>query len=660
MAGRSVINVLVNADTRDFVGGMDKASRKIGGFVSGGVKNLAKLGAAFGAVGAVAAGAFAKSAISAAEDMATANDRIRQINESMGLFGAETEAVSGRLIDLSNEMARLTGVSQNEIKEAQALLLTFGEIASSADEVGGAFDRATQLTVDMAAAGFGSATDNAKQLGKALNDPIKGISALARSGVTFTDQQKELIKTLVESGQMLEAQDLILSAIEEQVGGTAEATANASDKIRVGFSQVMERFGVALLPLFEKLTNFLLDKVFPTLEKVAAAFGEDGLGGAFRVLGSTVKTEGKTVLRKLADWAVIVGEWFVSDALPYIGKQLAKLGEALVDWIRPRIRPALQALGDLLARIGKWLIDDGLPALGRKLAELGKALVDWIQPRIRPALSALGDFIAAAAQWFVDDGLPMMVDKLIVLGNALVDWIKPRIVPMLKELGELLVAILDWIVTDAAPKIVKEAAKLGAALLGWVVDLAPELVKGLGHALGALGLWFIFDAVPTMLGYGADLGRALLDGIVSGLKALVSMVGGIADTIAEAVKDSIKYVLNEFVIDPLNWAIGKAIDLVDVAAGPFINFDDEKFYSLIPRLADGGIVTGPTLALIGEAGPEAVVPLTGPNAGGFGAGMTINVNMPAGSNGEDVVRAIRRYARNTGTLPIPVTDKVRT
>jgi hypothetical protein len=659
MAGRSVINVLVNADTRDFVGGMDKASRRVGGFVTGGIKNLAKLGAAFGAVGAVAAGAFAKSAISAAEEMTTANDRIKQINESMGLFGLETNHVSARLIRLANDMAFLTGVSQNEIKESQALLLTFGEIAKSADEVGGAFDRATKLTVDMAAAGFGSATDNAKQLGKALNDPITGISALARSGVTFNEQEKELIKTLVESGKQLEAQDMILSAIEKQVGGTAEATANASDKIRVGFSQVMERAGMALLPLFEKLTGFLLDKVFPVLERLGSAFAEDGLGGAFRTLGETLKSVINSVLPILQDWLVRLGGWFISDGLPFIAGKLAELGQALVDWIKPRIKPALEALGDLLGRLGRWLLDTGLPTLGRKLQELGKALIDWIQPQIKPALNKLGEFIASAAQWFVDDGLPMLVDKLILLGNALVDWIKPRIVPMLEALGELLVAILDWIVTEGVPKLVVQAAKLAGALIDWVFELAPEILKGLGKMLVRIVDWIVSDGIPTLLGAGADLGGALLDGVVDGLQKLVSSAGDVAGDIASAIVSSLKWSVNNLLITPLNNAIQTAVDVLDVTLGPFINFDDNKYRSTIPHLAEGGIVTKPTLAMIGEAGAEAVVPLTGRNAGGFGGATNITINMPVGSNGDDVVRALKSYTQARGGLPMQTLSKVR-
>src|SRR5690606_2788367 len=121
------------------------------------------------------------------------------------------------------------GVDQNAIKATQAKLLTFKNIAGTADEVGGAFDRATAAAVDLEAAGIGSAEQSAVQLGKALNDPVKGISALNRVGLTFTENEKAKIKAMQESGDMAGAQSIILAALEAQVGGTAEATANATD-----------------------------------------------------------------------------------------------------------------------------------------------------------------------------------------------------------------------------------------------------------------------------------------------------------------------------------------------------------------------------------------------------------------------------------------------
>lgn len=76
------------------------------------------------------------------------------------------------------------------------------------------------------------------------------------------------------------------------------------------------------------------------------------------------------------------------------------------------------------------------------------------------------------------------------------------------------------------------------------------------------------------------------------------------------------------------------------------------------RLAKGGIVTGPTNALIGEAGPEAVIPLSGKNAGGMGSTYNINVTAGIGTDGavvgRQIVDAIRKYERSSGQVFVRV------
>jgi hypothetical protein len=271
------------ADFKKLEGAGNKATFGLRTFdkaVTNGVKNVAK----FGAIAGAAFGAVSFGLVKVAEAAATSNARIEQINKSMGLFGGAAQQVTDRLIKLSETQAMATGIDRNAIKETVAKLLTFKELAATADTVGGAFDRATQSAIDLSAAGFGSATENATQLGKALNDPIKGITALNRSGVTFTAQEKEKIKVLVESGKMLEAQDTLLKAIESQVGGTATATANASDKMRQGLGMAAESLGILLLPAFQRLVAFINNTVVPNVEKFADLVGEEGLGAGLSFL----------------------------------------------------------------------------------------------------------------------------------------------------------------------------------------------------------------------------------------------------------------------------------------------------------------------------------------------------------------------------------------
>jgi hypothetical protein len=219
------------------------------------------------------------SAVEAAERVQESDQRLETVAKSMGLFGNETAIVTTKLKKYADRLELTTGVEAETIKLVQAKLFTFKELGKTADELDGQFDRATKAALDLAATGFGSAETNAVQLGKALQDPIKGITALARAGVTFTAEEKEKIKVLVEGNKLLEAQDLILTAIEQQVGGVAEATAKSSAKIKNAFGQIEDAIGLALLPLLEEFSNWLATPEGSARLAEIIAFAKDVIKG---------------------------------------------------------------------------------------------------------------------------------------------------------------------------------------------------------------------------------------------------------------------------------------------------------------------------------------------------------------------------------------------
>jgi hypothetical protein len=211
--------------------------------------------------------AFAKGA----EDAAIANRKLGSVLGSMG-YPEATKRVSNYAESLERSLA----VDADIIKAAQTKLATFKNLTASVNDVGGAFDRATLATLDLAAAGFGTAETNAVQLGKALQDPIKGITALGRAGVTFTDQEKAKIKALVESGNLLGAQNMVLKAIESQVGGTAAAGASGFEKMKLALLQVADALGMAVLPLITQLADFIsntfVPNILPKIDALVAKF----------------------------------------------------------------------------------------------------------------------------------------------------------------------------------------------------------------------------------------------------------------------------------------------------------------------------------------------------------------------------------------------------
>jgi hypothetical protein len=146
------------------------------------------------------------------------------------------------------------------------------------------------------------------------------------------------------------------------------------------------------------------------------------------------------------------------------------------------------------------------------------------------------------------------------------------------------------------------------------------------------------------------------DQILGVFSKIKSIAGTIFDGLATGFKGAINAVLAG-IEGGLNFAISglnKALDGIDKAAGPWVNFGEIPNVKL-PRLGDGGIVTGPTVAMIGERGPEAVIPLN--RSGMMGANIT--VNMPAGTNGDELVLALQRWVRSNGALPLATTTSIR-
>ena len=244
--------------------GIKQAQSALGGF-----------GKAVAGFGAIVAGAFAVRAIGnfAAEtirmgqEVLQSNAVLKQVAKTTGQFGGELDAVTNRLIKFADAQELRLGVDAEVVKQVQAQLLSFKALGKSAGEAGGSFDRATKAAFDMAMVLKRDASGQAIALGKALEDPIRGITALRKGGTTFTEQQQQQIRTLVESNRLLDAQALILTEVESQYGGAAEAGALYSDRFRLGLEQIKETIGIALIPSFEKFVNFFLADVVPPLTK---------------------------------------------------------------------------------------------------------------------------------------------------------------------------------------------------------------------------------------------------------------------------------------------------------------------------------------------------------------------------------------------------------
>jgi hypothetical protein len=355
-------------------------------------------------IGLTALTGMAVSAVRAAEEAQVANDRLDAVAKSMNLFGSQTEKVTDRLKEFAEANERSIAVDADIIKATQAKLLTFKNLAITADEVGGAMDRATLAAIDLAAAGFGEAEQNAVQLGKALQDPVKGITALARSGVTFTEQEKEKIAALVETNRVLEAQDLILSAIETQVGGTAAATATGSAKMSLAFLAMQDALGEALMPVFEALVPLVTD-----------FFGYIGDNiGVMTVLAGVFATLAIAILAvNFALNANPIVKW-----ITFIG--LAVAGVILfVDWLVKLYGGWDKLFKDISAGFVSFVL-----AIGRGLDQIDAfflAVFEGLAGIAKGALNGILGFIEGYINFIIAgvNGLLTLINKVLGAGKAI-------------------------------------------------------------------------------------------------------------------------------------------------------------------------------------------------------------------------------------------------
>ncbi len=184
-----------------------------------------------------------------------ADIQLRFMLENMEGIGVETNKTVQRMAEYAKRVSFATGIDDEQVKAVQKKLLVFKSIRSTADEMGGAFDRATDAAIDLAAAGFGDMETNAVKLGRMLENPLKNLDAMNRAGIVFTDTEKKKITELVKSGKLLEAQDVILESIENRVGGLAEESATPFEKMMQLFADMGDTIGEEMLPDLEAMNT---------------------------------------------------------------------------------------------------------------------------------------------------------------------------------------------------------------------------------------------------------------------------------------------------------------------------------------------------------------------------------------------------------------------
>lgn len=495
---------------RQVAGPVDDTSKKVGGSIGGLAGKVAALaGGAFAAKGIFD---FTKGAVEAAVE---SNKIAAQTEQVIKSTGGAAKVTAGQIGDLATAISNKTGVDDEAIQQGQNLLLTFTNIRNEAGKGNDIFNQSTQTLVDMAAAMGTDVKGGAVQLGKALNDPIAGIGALSRVGVTFTDQQKEQIKTLVNSGKTMDAQKIILAELNKEFGGSAAAQATAGQKLSVTWGNVQEQLGNALLPVLDKVATFLadnlpgaidfvmgvIDSLRPFIEGLTKAFGDGGLAGAVGHLVDAFQDAWPSIQSALGSMLASLGEWILNTALPQLGTWLLELTLALWHWIQDAAPPALQKLAELLAALGTWIITEGIPRALVFLGQLAVKFVDWITDLLPQIPPKLGEFIGKIAAWLLTTGIPNLVETIAKLEVKLLEFIVNAARNAPGKLVEFIGAVVGWL-RDKGPGLLGEAAgKLTDALLA-PFKAAFNMIAGFWNDTVGKVSFTVPDWVPLAGGKG--------------------------------------------------------------------------------------------------------------------------------------------------------------
>lgn len=551
----------------------------------------------FGAAGSVAslgvAAAF-RDVIGLYDEQARAEAKVAQaVSQTGGAAGFTEEQLFG----MASALQEVTRFGDEAILNGvTAQLLTFKEIS------GGVFADAQKAALDLATVLDGDLQSASIMLGKALNDPVKGLSAMSRAGVTFTESQQEVIKELAKTGKVAEAQRLILDEIASAYGGQAEAAREAGagivDAWQNTWGDVKEVVGGVLIeilpPIIDGLESIVgwFQDLTPRGQKVVVMLG--ALAVAIPPVTLALGTMAIAVSALLGPVGlVIAGIAALATGAALLWPENQKVAEQL-ETLNGALEDEATALGNLIGPLGAD-VQMSSTAAAQKLAE-ARTRYENVKAIIaeREALTKNSAEYRSLSRQLEQEG------SLMTSGPGPTGYIDPelykigaigrRMSPHAQELTDALAALVRL------PPEVKEQ-------LGDATDAIDRLEEIAGPAAGAavdLG-----DSLSTVKVPAAELTSAIGAGgeADGGLTGAVKELAVETENYAKSeVWDSIKSNMRALVTGGQSWAdtwrniFGTVVDrLFDLAFSPawdalFTNL--ESYFSMSGGSSGGGLLGG--------------------------------------------------------------------
>lgn len=527
------LKAVLGLDTAQFDTGWTNAQKRM----RDAGQNMQRLGGQIATVGAgftatltaplIAAGfAASKAAVEAADAMG-------QVDAALASMGDASRKTSEELAGLAEGLMRNSLYDDDDIlRKVTANLLTFGNVA------GDQFNRAQQAAVDLATRMRMDLQPATLLIGKALNDPIKGLTAMGRAGIQFTEDQKTMIKSMVEAGNVAGAQAIILGELERQFGGAARAAQDTDpyDRMRDSLNSLSESAGGIinrfLVPFLGSVAGLLdgFNNLSPKMQEfvVIGAGIAAALGPALVAIGAVVGAVG-----------TLVSALGAGGALAGVGAFLAPLA--------PLILPIAAAIG---VAVGAFLLfrDDVEPVLQRLWATaqetLGPALGDLfstVSDLVRGLAGAFTTFVdSEAGQALVRFGA-MMAE---IMGTALIRTLTAAVEVVsgsLRSIGLLFSILGDLLTGDfsGAWNSMKALVTNAVQTVGRVIEAFwPGAIDGMRKLYEGVKSWLqdrlgaVFGWVTRKVGEVGDAFFQLYDRVV-GHSYIPDMVTEVGQWIAQ-------------------------------------------------------------------------------------------------------------------------------
>lgn len=450
---------------------------------------------------------------------------VKQTNATFGR-GLNTDALASWATDFQNK----TGIADDAIIQSQAVLATFGNVSK------GSFNEAIEASANLSQVMGTDLQSSTMLVGKALEDPIQGLSALKRVGVSFSDSQKEMIQNMVQTGDVAGAQAKVLEILKNNTGDAAlafgktwEGQSNIFKESINGMKESLGGFlaGNILSPLLS-----LGNEMLPLLGNLFAPVG-DAIGKVFDNIDLGA------VAPKLISALAPIADAFASlFANPQFGEFISNIGNLLIDvfaGVTPIIGAVIQIFQGFLPVFNVLL--PVLGAVAKLFGEgIGTVLKDFA-PVIAGVVTGILAIVGAMRLWAVVQGILNVVMSANPIGLIAI------------AIGALVIGIIEaWKHSETFRNVVIgawEAIKNASVVVfNFVKDLITDIwdnIRGVTMA--------VWNGIKTVLSVvWAVIKAQIMAGIAifKGLMVVINALKPVFNMVFSAIKVAINILITQF------------------------------------------------------------------------------------------------------------------